>query len=196
MSKTTPWWWIYREVWTSGSICYQHQNWFIRKWLVPKIARSRNSTVYSLQGSLNSLEYLAPAGVSRSNFGRLPGIFITGKSRLPSDKYTRESRLYCGDYTVGLDSQVANTAGSWLPMQVTPRIFDKNRNPIQACPVGPGEVVWWEKTKTKYFMTLFLLIYWLQVSSVLLELRIKHRFDLGLNHCPINALQRYGRTNI
>ncbi len=38
----------------------------------------------------------------------------------------------------------------------TPRIFGKIRNRFWACPLGPGEVVWWKKPEMKNLVTLSL----------------------------------------
>jgi hypothetical protein len=75
-SKNTPRWWIHQGVWTSWFICYQNQNWFTTKWLVPNTAVSRDFTVYSLQGSFYTLEYLAPTSVFAKQFWSAPRWWI------------------------------------------------------------------------------------------------------------------------
>ncbi len=75
---STPLSFIYQEVSTSGSTYLVSASELVyKKVVMPITARSHDSTVYSLRGSLDSLEYLAPAKVFETNVRLSPGVFIT-----------------------------------------------------------------------------------------------------------------------
>jgi hypothetical protein len=98
------------------------------KWLVPITAGSHDSTVYSLKGSLDSLEYLASATVfCRLILVDFLGVFITGVSQTPQCIYHQgvTRRTY---------------------RRITPVILDKYLNPVLASLMGPWEINWFEKT--------------------------------------------------
>ncbi len=82
-----------------------------KKLLMPNTAESHDSTVYSVKGSLDSLENMAPASVCKPIW-LLHGVFITGKSRLPSDEYTVGYDYMVANTLRGHDSPVGNLPGS------------------------------------------------------------------------------------
>ncbi len=78
---------------------------------------NQDSSVYLSEGSLDSLVYFALVSFLKTNLVRLPGEFITGKSRLPV-------MISHGNH----DSPVVNTPGSRLQIHITPwkQKFEKN----------------------------------------------------------------------
>ncbi len=70
----------------------------IKTLLVPNTPRSQDCTVYSLLGSLDALEYLAPGSVAENQFWSIPWCIYHGGSRLPGDEYNGGSCLHAGEY--------------------------------------------------------------------------------------------------
>ncbi len=88
-----------------------------KKSLMPNTAVSHNSTVYSLQRSLYSQEYLAPASVFANQFwSTLWCIYYQGVSTLRSwvhlGAMTPQRWIHLGVSTPG--SRYIDTPGSWL----------------------------------------------------------------------------------
>jgi hypothetical protein len=65
---------------------------------VPDAAGIPDSTEYSVEGSLDSLEYFVPARVLHTSFGQLPGDEYTGELQLHIGEYTKEAQLSSGEY--------------------------------------------------------------------------------------------------
>ncbi len=151
-----PLWWIYLGIWSPG--------------------KSRLPGLYDTS-IIISLQKMP--GVWYSRESRLHSIFIPGEFWLPRvgiwhrqvflqtswvgyslysspggldspDEYTRESHDSTVLNTPGsLESPMANTPEIRLRIRITPRIFDKVRNPSEPCLRGPGTGWMMEKTEMK-----------------------------------------------
>jgi hypothetical protein len=69
---------------------------------VPNAAGIPGSTEYSVEGSLDSLEYFVPARVLHASFGRLP-----------IDEYTGELQLHIGEYARESITNMNNSTNIW-----------------------------------------------------------------------------------
>ncbi len=91
-------------------ICYQ------KKLLMPNTAGCYDCTVFSLEESLDSTEYLAPASVLENQFWLNPWGFITGESWLPN-RYNGASIM-----------NMNNSTNVWQNLVSFPGMSDGNRS--------------------------------------------------------------------
>ncbi len=81
-------------------ICYQHQNWFTKKLLVPNTTERLHCVFITGESRLLGVFCTNKCFCTTTLVDSPVYIFITSESLLPSDEYTEESRLHGGEYTV------------------------------------------------------------------------------------------------